>query len=153
MSVSRQMSFLLISRSFLSELLQYNFLPLGPAAFGFCQGRSVLGSLPEITNKLATDTPNGVKIVLNHRASRHLSIGCQKLALGGYFCILEVPGLLALRSFHINMYNRPPIRGVKDLRENTKQQDALPNSEVVPAEIFVEAGPVVSAEASPLSLS
>ncbi|KAK8547442.1 hypothetical protein V6N12_031579 [Hibiscus sabdariffa] len=28
------MSFLLISRSFHSELLQYNFLPLGPAAFG-----------------------------------------------------------------------------------------------------------------------
>ncbi|KAK8562376.1 hypothetical protein V6N12_010459 [Hibiscus sabdariffa] len=54
MSVSRQMSFLLISRSFHSELLQYNFLPLGPAAFGFCQGRSVPGRLPEITNKLAT---------------------------------------------------------------------------------------------------
>ncbi|KAK8636592.1 hypothetical protein V6N13_124337 [Hibiscus sabdariffa] len=54
MSVSRQMSFLLISRSFHLELLQYNFLPLVPAAFGFCQGRSVLGRLPEITNKLAT---------------------------------------------------------------------------------------------------
>ncbi|KAK8568240.1 hypothetical protein V6N12_006796 [Hibiscus sabdariffa] len=54
MSASRQMSFLLISRSFHSELLQYNFLPLGPAAFEFCQGRSVLGRLPEITNKLAT---------------------------------------------------------------------------------------------------
>ncbi|KAK9018622.1 hypothetical protein V6N11_001592 [Hibiscus sabdariffa] len=34
MSVSRQMFFLLISRSFHSELLQYNFLPLSPAAFG-----------------------------------------------------------------------------------------------------------------------
>ncbi|KAK8686112.1 hypothetical protein V6N13_125139 [Hibiscus sabdariffa] len=54
MSVSRQMSFLLISRSFHSELLQYNFLPLGPAAFGFYQGRSVPGRLSEITNKLAT---------------------------------------------------------------------------------------------------
>ncbi|KAK8556297.1 hypothetical protein V6N12_002705 [Hibiscus sabdariffa] len=54
MSVSRQMSFLLLSRSFQSELLQYNFLHLDPAAFGFCQGRSVLGRLPEITNKLAT---------------------------------------------------------------------------------------------------
>ncbi|KAK8540238.1 hypothetical protein V6N12_046526 [Hibiscus sabdariffa] len=31
-------SFLLISRSFQSELLQYNFLHLDPAAFGFCQG-------------------------------------------------------------------------------------------------------------------
>ncbi|KAK8667626.1 hypothetical protein V6N13_007774 [Hibiscus sabdariffa] len=37
MSVSRQMSFLLISRSFHSELLQYNFLPLDSAAFGFCR--------------------------------------------------------------------------------------------------------------------
>ncbi|KAK9018851.1 hypothetical protein V6N11_033897 [Hibiscus sabdariffa] len=73
MSVSRQMSFLLVSRSFHSELLQYNFLPLVPVAFEFCQCRSIPGSLPEITNKLATDTPNGVKIVLNHRASRHLS--------------------------------------------------------------------------------
>ncbi|KAK8652059.1 hypothetical protein V6N13_061083 [Hibiscus sabdariffa] len=32
------MSFLLLSRSFQSELLQYNFLHLDPAAFGFCQG-------------------------------------------------------------------------------------------------------------------
>ncbi|KAK8705426.1 hypothetical protein V6N13_049029 [Hibiscus sabdariffa] len=54
MSVSRQMSFLLISRSFHSELLQYNFLPLGHADFGFWQGRLVPVRLPEITNKLVT---------------------------------------------------------------------------------------------------
>ncbi|KAK8636821.1 hypothetical protein V6N13_064258 [Hibiscus sabdariffa] len=35
---SADMSFLLLSRSFQSELLQYNFLHLDPAAFGFCQG-------------------------------------------------------------------------------------------------------------------
>ncbi|KAK8656619.1 hypothetical protein V6N13_098564 [Hibiscus sabdariffa] len=35
---SAEMSFLLVSRSFQSELLQYNFLHLDPAAFGFCQG-------------------------------------------------------------------------------------------------------------------
>ncbi|KAK8547623.1 hypothetical protein V6N12_031757 [Hibiscus sabdariffa] len=35
---SADMSFLLVSRSFQSELLQYNFLHLDPAAFGFCQG-------------------------------------------------------------------------------------------------------------------
>ncbi|KAK8540196.1 hypothetical protein V6N12_046487 [Hibiscus sabdariffa] len=35
---SRQIIFLLISRSFQSELLQYNFLHLDPAAFGFYQG-------------------------------------------------------------------------------------------------------------------
>ncbi|KAK9044506.1 hypothetical protein V6N11_058406 [Hibiscus sabdariffa] len=35
---SADMSFLLFSRSFQSELLQYNFLHLDPAAFGFCQG-------------------------------------------------------------------------------------------------------------------
>ncbi|KAK8640393.1 hypothetical protein V6N13_008147 [Hibiscus sabdariffa] len=35
---SAEMSFLLVSRSFKSELLQYNFLHLDPAAFGFCQG-------------------------------------------------------------------------------------------------------------------
>ncbi|KAK8666179.1 hypothetical protein V6N13_006331 [Hibiscus sabdariffa] len=34
---SRQIIFLLISRSFPSELLQYNFLHQDPAAFGFCQ--------------------------------------------------------------------------------------------------------------------
>ncbi|KAK8665904.1 hypothetical protein V6N13_006061 [Hibiscus sabdariffa] len=36
--ISADMSFLLVSRSFQSELLQYNFLHLDPAAFGFCQG-------------------------------------------------------------------------------------------------------------------
>ncbi|KAK8597321.1 hypothetical protein V6N12_065792 [Hibiscus sabdariffa] len=51
---SAEMSFLLVSRSFQSELLQYNFLHQDPAAFGFCQGRSVPGRFPEITNKLAT---------------------------------------------------------------------------------------------------
>ncbi|KAK8624429.1 hypothetical protein V6N13_065774 [Hibiscus sabdariffa] len=35
---SAEMFFLLVSRSFKSELLQYNFLHLDPAAFGFCQG-------------------------------------------------------------------------------------------------------------------
>ncbi|KAK9020267.1 hypothetical protein V6N11_054757 [Hibiscus sabdariffa] len=35
---SVDMSFLLVSRSFQSELLQYNFLHLDHAAFGFCQG-------------------------------------------------------------------------------------------------------------------
>ncbi|KAK8593452.1 hypothetical protein V6N12_045533 [Hibiscus sabdariffa] len=35
---SAEMSFLLVSRSFQSELLLYNFLHLDPAAFGFCQG-------------------------------------------------------------------------------------------------------------------
>ncbi|KAK8569227.1 hypothetical protein V6N12_007759 [Hibiscus sabdariffa] len=35
---SAEMSFLLVSRSFQSELLQYNFLHLDPAAFGFYQG-------------------------------------------------------------------------------------------------------------------
>ncbi|KAK8601479.1 hypothetical protein V6N12_051312 [Hibiscus sabdariffa] len=54
MSASRQMSFLLNSGSFLSELLQYNFFPQGSAAFEFCQGRSIPGILSEITNKLAT---------------------------------------------------------------------------------------------------
>ncbi|KAK8680873.1 hypothetical protein V6N13_109811 [Hibiscus sabdariffa] len=34
---SRQIIFLLISRSFPSELLQYNFVHLDPVAFGFCQ--------------------------------------------------------------------------------------------------------------------
>ncbi|KAK8584056.1 hypothetical protein V6N12_068306 [Hibiscus sabdariffa] len=63
MSASRQMSFLLISRSFHSELLQYNFLPLGPTAFEFCQGRPVLGRLPEITNRLATEKLNGINFL------------------------------------------------------------------------------------------
>ncbi|KAK8569230.1 hypothetical protein V6N12_007762 [Hibiscus sabdariffa] len=71
MSASRQMSFLLISRSFHSELLQYNFLPLVPAAFEFCQGRSVLGRLPEITNKLATNRKGtAIKSSSNHARSQ-----------------------------------------------------------------------------------
>ncbi|KAK8563290.1 hypothetical protein V6N12_035440 [Hibiscus sabdariffa] len=72
MSVSRQMSFLLISRSFHSELLQYNSLHLGPAAFEFCQGRSVSHRLPEITNKLSTFTKSanhGVLLCTNIRFS------------------------------------------------------------------------------------
>ncbi|KAK8715223.1 hypothetical protein V6N13_042561 [Hibiscus sabdariffa] len=82
MSASRQMSFLLNSGSFPSELLQYNFFPEGPAAFEFCQ---------EITNQenradnvylclniAIKGTPNGVKIILNHRASRYLSIDFDK---------------------------------------------------------------------------
>ncbi|KAK8564640.1 hypothetical protein V6N12_058223 [Hibiscus sabdariffa] len=35
---SVEMSFLLVSKSFKSELLQYNILHLDPTAFGFCQG-------------------------------------------------------------------------------------------------------------------
>ncbi|KAK8600604.1 hypothetical protein V6N12_050457 [Hibiscus sabdariffa] len=76
MSVSRQMSFLLISRSFHSELLQYNFLPLDPAAFGFCQGRSVPGSLPEIINKLATAgeiVPLANQHMLPHHVLLHIA--------------------------------------------------------------------------------
>ncbi|KAK8508525.1 hypothetical protein V6N12_044443 [Hibiscus sabdariffa] len=83
MSASRQMSFLLISRSFHSKLLQYNFLPSGPAAFGFCQSRSILGRLPEITNKLATYTQSATTIISDFKfnvgevIAKELSEACQ----------------------------------------------------------------------------
>ncbi|KAK8685796.1 hypothetical protein V6N13_124830 [Hibiscus sabdariffa] len=62
-------------------------------------------------------------------------------------------GLLALGFFSINM-NIKSNQGRKLRRLRDKpvtQQDALPNSEVFLAEMFIDARPVVSTEASPLS--
>ncbi|KAK8676462.1 hypothetical protein V6N13_142036 [Hibiscus sabdariffa] len=55
------------------------------------------------------------------------------------------------RDRSINSDQGSNLSGLRD--RPVTQQDALSNSEVFPAKISVEAGPIVSAEASPLSSS